>query len=172
MSPRGDGARKRVQRAGRVEVTVDAPIDAVWAVLSDVTRTGEWSHECRSAAWARGATAAAPGVRFRERNRSGRIQWTRTNELFDVRPPVGIGWRTVQTLLYRDVTEWRFRLRGEGERTTIVQEFRIVQLPAVLDWLYARALPPHRNRDAALTDDLYRLGEVARSRAPSPQPPA
>ena len=158
-------AAKRVQRAGRAEVTVDAPIDAVWAVLSDVTRTGEWSHECRRVRWLRGAGEPAPGVRFRGHNRSGRINWSRTSELFDVRPPLGIAWRTVPTLLYPDSTEWRFRLQSDGARTTIVQEYRVVHLNPLLDRLYARAIPGHQDRDAALAADLRRLGEVARAHA-------
>lgn len=40
------------------EVTVDstAPPEAVWQVLTDVTRTGEWSHETVGAAWLDGVT--------------------------------------------------------------------------------------------------------------------
>lgn len=156
---------KRVQRAGRAEVTVDVPIDTLWAVLSDVTRIGEWSHECRRVRWLRSATTAAPGVRFRGYNRSGRIRWSRVNELFDVRPPLGIAWRTVPSLLYPDSTEWRFRLHGDEVRTTIVQEYRVVHLNPLLDRLYARAIPGHQDRDAALAADLRRLGDVARVQA-------
>lgn len=163
---------KRVQRAGRAEVTVDAPIEAVWAVLSDVTRTGEWSHECLRVRWLRGATAPAPGVRFRGYNRSGRIRWSRINELFDVRPPLGIAWRTVPSLLYPDTTEWRFRLHGDEARTTIVQEYRVVHLNPLLDRLYARAIPGHQDRNDALSGDLRRLGDVARLHAEAVSPRA
>lgn len=162
--------QKRVQRTGRTEVTVDAPIDAVWAVLSDVTRTCEWSHECRSARWLGTAAVPAPGVRFRGRNQSGRIRWSRTCELFDVRPPIGLAWRTVPSLLYPDSTEWRFRLREDGERTTIVQDYRVVHLNPLVDRLYARAIPGHQDRTAALAADLRRLGDVAKQYAAS-QPP-
>lgn len=162
--------QKRVQRRAHIEVTVDAPIDAVWAVLSDVTRTSEWSHECRSARWLGKATAAAPGVRFRSHNRAGRIQWTRTSEIFDVRRPRGLAWRTVPSLLYPDSTEWRFRLQDDGPRTTIVQEYRVVHLNAVLDRLYARAIPGHQDRSEALAADLRRLGDVAKQEAASRTP--
>ena len=55
---------RRVQKQGRCEVHTDAPIDAVWAVVRDVTRTGEWSHECLSVTWLGDATDARPGARF------------------------------------------------------------------------------------------------------------
>jgi Berberine and berberine like len=71
-----DAAERRVARTCRVEVIAGAPIGSVWRVIADVTRTGEWSHECHHVTWLGGATAAAPGVRFRGRNRSGWLRWT------------------------------------------------------------------------------------------------
>jgi hypothetical protein len=32
-------------------------VEAVWRVVADVTRTGEWSHECLHVSWLGGATA-------------------------------------------------------------------------------------------------------------------
>jgi len=46
--------------------------------FADVTRMGEWSPECYRCEWLDGATAAAPGVRFRGYNRLGRMRWERT----------------------------------------------------------------------------------------------
>ena len=63
--------KRRLARTCRVEVIADAPIESVWRVIADVTRTGEWSHECLHVDWLGGATAAAPGARFRGRNRLG-----------------------------------------------------------------------------------------------------
>ena len=44
----------RVQKDPRVEVDVDAAAGDVWAVVPDVTRVGEWSHECCAAEWTSG----------------------------------------------------------------------------------------------------------------------
>ena len=38
-------AKRRVARTCRAEVIADAPVESVWRVIADVTRTGEWSHE-------------------------------------------------------------------------------------------------------------------------------
>ena len=54
------GTTRRLARTCRVEAEVAAPVDAVWRVVSDVTRTGEWSHECHSVHWLDGATSAVP----------------------------------------------------------------------------------------------------------------
>jgi uncharacterized membrane protein len=150
-----------IKRSGQVEVVVDAPIEAVWQVLSDVTRVGEWSHECRSAEWLGGARAAAPGVRFRGRSKNGQVRWSRVNEFTRVEAPREIAWRTRPSLLLPDSTEWRFELEPAGNGTRIVQAFQVLRLPPFSDWLYSRTIPAHRDRTSALAEDLRRLGALA-----------
>jgi hypothetical protein len=153
----------RVQPAGRVEVEVEAPPAAVWAVVGDVTRVGEWSHECSSAVWLGGATEARPGVRFRGRNHSGIFRWGRVCEVITA-DPWELIWRTVPSRLYPDSTTWTIRLhetRGGGTR--IEQAFR-ASGPKVLFRLYGIMIPAHRERTAGLTADLHRLGAVAAAR--------
>jgi hypothetical protein len=154
----------RVQKDSCVDVEVDAAVQDVWSVVSDVTRVGEWSHECRSAEWMSGATLAAPGVRFRGRNRARGLAWSRTCEIVAVEEPHEIVWRTVPSWLYPDSTEWSIRLQASARGTRITQTFRVVRAPWFLDRLYAQLIPGHRDRDARLADDLARIGAVARGR--------
>lgn len=56
-----------------------APPDRVWALVSDVTRIGEFSPETFEAQWLDGATGPEPGARFRghvRRNGRGPVYWT------------------------------------------------------------------------------------------------
>ena len=48
----------------QVSVTreIDASAETVWAMVSDVTRMGEWSPETDGGAWLGGATGAAPAA--------------------------------------------------------------------------------------------------------------
>ena len=154
----------RVQKSSTVTVVVDAAVADVWRVISDVRRTGEWSHECRAGEWLGGADAAAAGVRFRGRNRSRWVRWTRTCEIVAVDAPSELVWCTVPTRLYPDSTEWRIRLAPEGRGTRITQSFRLVRMPGLLDPVYALVNPDHRDRDARLADDLARIGTVAARR--------
>jgi hypothetical protein len=153
-------AGRRVQKQGRCEVRVDADADAVWEIVRDVTRVGEWSHECVGATWLDGATAAAPGVRFRGRNHNGIFRWGRVCEILAAEP-YELVWRTVPTLLYPDSTQWTIRLHRDGRGTRIEQSFSVIRAPKALDIVYATALPAHRDRSEALTADLRRLGAVA-----------
>jgi hemerythrin-like domain-containing protein len=154
------GARRRVHKRGRTEVVVDAQPDAVWNVVRDVTRVGEWSHECVGAGWLGGATAAVAGARFRGRNRNGIFRWGRVCEVTEAMPGE-LAWRTVPTLLYPDSTEWRIRLDDADGRTRIEQTFDVVKVPKLLDVVYGTMIPAHRDRTRALTDDLRRLGDLA-----------
>ncbi|MGH9095077.1 MAG: hemerythrin domain-containing protein [Acidimicrobiales bacterium] len=157
----GSGGR-RVARSGRVEVVVGAPLDAVWRLVCDVTRTGEWSHECHSAGWLGGASAPRPGVRFWGANKTGRISWSRVNEITAVDEHRELAWRTLPSRLYPDSTQWRIRLRPAADGgTRVVQDFEVLRLPAVLDRLYATMIPAHRDRSGALAEDLQHIGAVA-----------
>jgi hemerythrin-like domain-containing protein len=151
---------RRVQKNGRCTVRVDADIDAVWDIVRDVTRIGEWSHECVSATWLGSAETAVPGARFRGRNRAGMFRWGRVCEVMSA-DHYQFVWRTVPTALFPDSTEWAIRLRPVANGTEMEQTFRVLRAPKVLDAVYATMIPAHRDRTAALTADLRRLGDVA-----------
>ena len=153
---------RRVQASGRVAVSVDADIDAVWDIVRDVTRVGEWSHECVSASWIGDVTAATPGARFRGRNRAGIFRWGRVCEIV-VADPYELMWRTVPSTLYPDTTEWTITLGQSEAGTTIEQRFRLIHVTKLLEKFYATIIPAHRDRTAALTGDLHRLGAIASS---------
>lgn len=154
-------SRPRVQKHGVVAVTTDAGIDAVWQIVRDVTRVGEWSRECVGARWLDGAVAAAPGARFRGRNRAGVFRWGRVCEIVTAEPHELV-WRTVPTALFPDSTAWTISLEPmPGGGTTIRQSFEVVKAPKLLDGVYARLIPSHRDRNAELSDDLRRLGDLA-----------
>ena len=153
-------APRRVQMENGVAVTVGADIDEVWDVVRDPTRVGEWSHECVGATWLGDSTSATPGARFRGRNRAGVFRWGRVCEIVSAEPHELI-WRTVPTPLYPDSSEWRIALDKVDGGTTISQQFRVIRAPQLLSVLYALLIPTHRDRTAALTEDLRRLGEVA-----------
>ena len=55
-----------------VSVDIAAPPDRVYALVSDITRMGEWSPECIRCTWSKGATGPVVGARFRATNRGER----------------------------------------------------------------------------------------------------
>ena len=65
-----------VPTSGSATITIDARPEAVYDLVADVTRMGEWSPECVSCEWL--DTPGAEGSRFRGRNRNGPARWTTT----------------------------------------------------------------------------------------------
>ena len=64
---------------GEVTVHMNASPDAVFALVSDVTRIGRYSPETFEAVWLDGATEPKVGARFKghvKRNGKGPIYWT------------------------------------------------------------------------------------------------
>ena len=154
----------RLPRSGRCEVATTASPEAVWTVVGDPTRVGEWSHECGSAEWIDGATAARPGARFRGRNRVGKSRWTRVNEVVRASAPHELAWRTVPAWCYPDSTIWTITVAPEADsnRTRITERYEVVKLSAIADRLIWQFVPVHRDRTDALAGDLQRIGDVAR----------
>ena len=156
---------QRIARNAQVEVVVEADPEAVWAVLADVPRVGEWSSECRGARWLDGADGAVPGARFRGANRVRWSRWSRTCEVVSADPPRELVWRTLPTFVFRDSVVWRTTLEPADRGTRIVQSYQIVHMPALEEAVVALTVPEHRDRTEGLRGDLLRLGLLAGSSA-------
>lgn len=151
-------------KRGSVEVVVDATPEEVWAVVTDVRRAGEWSHETRGGEWLDGADRCAPGARFRGRNGHRAFRWARVCEVEEAEAPTRFAWRTVRTRRYPDSTRWRIELHPVEGGTRVVQSFEVLQIHPLAERLFYVIVPAHRDRLDALRDDLRRLGEVAAGR--------
>lgn len=142
------------------EVLIERPAEAVWAVVADVTRVGEWSGECRGCRFEEDAVEPVAGARFRCRNRRGGLRWSRLNEVVVADPSRELVWRTVPSGPYPDSVEWRLTLRAEGAATRVTESYRIVHIPKLMEWLISAFFRPHRDRTNDLREDLERLRRV------------
>lgn len=156
-----------MRRECEAKITVEVPAEAVWKVISDVTRVGEWSGECRSCEWVGDSAEAAPGARFRGGNRRGWMRWTRLNEIDVADAPSEIVWRTLLSAIYRDSTEWRVSLRPTPDGTEVTESFRILRLSRPMEAFVGLLQPAHRDRSKDLADDLARLKKIVEAAAPS-----
>jgi uncharacterized protein YndB with AHSA1/START domain len=144
-----------------VAVHVDAAPATVYALVADVTRTGEWSHEAVQVDWVDGATEAVPGARFRGRNQQGWSRWTRQCEVLTTDRPHTFSFRTVPGVFARDSSVWSFTIEPEGSGTRLTQRYEVVRVHPLMDRLLYLVMPAHRDRRAALQQDLERLARLA-----------
>jgi len=157
-------SRLKAPLGGTASASAGAPPEAVWHILTDVTRVGEWSHECHSATWTDGWTQGVVGARFRGSNRSGSARWSRPCTVTLCHEPAEFAYRT-QGRFMGDATEWHFVLRPEGSGTRIIQHYRVRSLPVWADRLLWRLTPAHHDRSEALAQDLTRLAAIAEREA-------
>src|SRR5262245_12285854 len=61
--------------ASSASIEIAAAPDAVWQLIADITRMGEWSPECVRAEWENGATGPEVGAHFHGYNRLGTFEW-------------------------------------------------------------------------------------------------
>lgn len=95
-----------------------APED-VYALLSDVTRTGEWSQQCYRCAW--DDDARGVGARFTGWNRTPEREWHTTSEVVADVPGERFAWSVGPGR-----AEWGYRMeRAEGadEPRTLLTEY-------------------------------------------------
>jgi uncharacterized protein YndB with AHSA1/START domain len=65
---------------------ISASADAVWPLVSDLTRMGEWSPENQGGEWIKGATGPAVGALFKGRNSNGKRSWSTTVKVTEFEP--------------------------------------------------------------------------------------
>jgi uncharacterized protein YndB with AHSA1/START domain len=150
-----------MKRTCSAETVIDAPAEAIWAVVCDVTRVGEWSGECRGCSWVGEARAPVPGARFRGANRRSWFRWTRLNEIIAVDEPFRLNWRTIPSGPYPDSVEWRIDLAPEDGGTRVRESFTVLAMPRLMEWLLWLVVPAHRDRTHDLQSDLERLKRLA-----------
>ena len=166
-------ASGRVWRTGgSVELVVPASADVVYERISDVTRIGERSPECRSAAWEQG-TPGTVGAVFRGRNRWGwAARWTRRCQVTEADPGRAFTFRTLPTSLdptRRDSTTWSYQLSATEGGTRVRHSYQITKLPlAPLRLLYGVLLPQHRDMRPQMRANLAALADQLGSTAARP----
>ena len=150
-----------MRRTCAAETVIDAPAQAIWAVVSDVTRAGEWSGECQGCSWAGGRGAPVPGARFRGVNQRSWLRWTRLNEIVAADEARQLIWRTIPSGPYPDSVEWRIDLAPEDGGTWVRESFTVLAMPRLMEWLLWLVVPAHRDRTHDLQSDLERLKRLA-----------
>lgn len=111
---------------------IDAPPDAVWSVVSDVTRIPEWSPVCRRCEW------VEEGTRFRGDNKLNGVRWSRECVVTSSEPGREFGFATL--FKGQESTRWRYRLEPlDGGGTRVHEAYEVVLVPP---WLrLVRRLP-------------------------------
>ncbi|MFD7409197.1 SRPBCC family protein [Streptomyces sp. NPDC059866] len=115
-----------------VETQVRASADEVYATVSDLPRSGEWSVECTGGQWVEG-TPAAVGAVFRGENHRPadvvawapvvRGAWTTDSEVVAAEPGRSFRWAIRDSSGRRQESVWSFDLRAADDGCVLVHSF-------------------------------------------------
>lgn len=147
---------------------IHAPAEQVWAMVSDVTRMGEWSPENVSATWMGSATSAQPGAKFRGANRIGRRKWKTVATVVDAESGRRFSFR-VSTMGLK-VAEWSYAFEPTATGCRVTETWTEQRAPffkPVARLVTGVADRAGHNR-AGMEETLERLATVAEA-SPAPR---
>jgi hypothetical protein len=103
---------------------ISARPDDVYRLVSDVTRMGEWSPECRRCEWIDGANGPVVGASFRGHNRIARYRWSTTSRVTTADPGREFSFSVMDG--DRESTRWRYHFESSGEGTLVAESYEFL----------------------------------------------
>lgn len=154
-----------VPHSARVEERVEAPAEAVYDLVSDITRMGEWSPECYRCEWVDDTNDAVPGGRFRGWNRFLKVlRWSRVCEVLVAERGRRFEFRTVPKGVFRDSTRWTFEFHPDDQGTRVVQRY-MLEKPSRPVLLFDRISGHPAALEAGMRETLARVKAAAEATA-------
>jgi uncharacterized protein YndB with AHSA1/START domain len=144
----------------QASVRIGVPPERVWALVTDITRMGEWSPEATGGRW-RDGSGPAVGARFVGNNRHGPVRWNTHCRVTECEPPSRFTFVVTENRM-----AWGWILSpGESGGTELTQwreHLGPTPLPARL--LVASGLLGH-DRETAMVDGMRRTLDAVRATA-------
>ncbi|MEV0355607.1 SRPBCC family protein [Nocardia sp. NPDC050697] len=153
---------RRIQAGEVLSASIDiaAPADAVYALVSDITRIPEWSPET-----VRVRRLDPAGFRSWNRRRLG--VWRTDAKIVESIP--GERFSFVVQAMGGDWTQWTYRLEPRGDSTRLTEEFRMcVALPTAIlafEWLFLLVRDRRADLRQNLETSVARIGTIIESGA-------
>jgi uncharacterized protein YndB with AHSA1/START domain len=154
-----------------VSLTVAAPPERVWSLVSDVTRVGEWGGECVAAYWEQDQSAGGPavGARFHGEQVRGDRTWETSSVVTEAQPGVSFGWAVEDPA--NAAATWRYELAPAGSGGTVVRyravmgpgpsglTAMIAKMPELEERFIAERLKEHERNMMATLEAIKRAAE-------------
>jgi uncharacterized protein YndB with AHSA1/START domain len=104
-----------------VEEHIAADPVAVYQLISDITRMGDWSPETKSCRWVKGARSAEVGARFRGSNRNGWHRWSTTCTVTAAEPGKRFAFNV--DVLGMPVATWEYEIAAAEGGCRIIERW-------------------------------------------------
>lgn len=118
----------------RAEILIARTPEQVYAVITDLGRSGEWSSECRGGSWVSGEPATVGAVFRGENFRAPEVvawapvvrgEWTTESEVVTAEPGRSFAWAMRDKAGRKQQSVWGFDLEPAPEGCLLVHHFRM-----------------------------------------------
>ena len=154
---------KQELTADTVSRYIEASPEALYALVSDVTRTPEYSPEVVKCTWINGATGPAVGARFKAINHAGRVpDWP--NKPIVTVADRGRTFAFERTEVGGGTIEWRYVFEPEGSGTLVTESYTVLKKVNGLGWFIIDTLAGLKDRrsdlHSGMTTSLDRIASI------------
>lgn len=151
------------------DITIEAEPAEVFAFVSDLTNSGEWSPECKGGTWLTGGPSLVGSV-FEGHNYRApdvvawapvvRGEWTTRSEVVEVRAPHVFRWAMRDSAGQAQQSIWSFELRPAPEGCVLTHAFWMGELTEGMRGILSRMAADDRSRFIAewsekIEGDMY-----------------
>lgn len=142
---------------------VDASPETLYALISDVTRTPEYSPEVVKCTWKKGATGPTVGARFKAINHAGRVPDWPNSPVVTVADP-GKVFAFERTEVGGGTIEWRYVFEAQGTGTLVTESYTVLKNVNALGWFIIDTLAGLKDRrndlHSGMTVSLERIAAI------------
>jgi hypothetical protein len=155
-----------------VELDIESDAEALYGLVSDLPRIGEWSPECEGVEWEGDVSVPVVGTTFVGHNAVGpgrRIRYSRHGTVLAADP--GREFTFITDEGGRPSTAWRYRFESAGDgRTRVTESYEVRWIPT---WARILDVPLNRHKELlegmrTTLDRLKATSEVAQRTTPAP----
>jgi hypothetical protein len=150
---------------------IEAAPEALYALVSDVTRTPEYSPEVVKCTWQNGATGPAVGARFKAINHAGRVPDWPNKPIVTIADP-GRTFAFERSEVGGGTIEWRYVFEPQGTGTLVTESYTVLKDVTMLGWFIIDTLAglKDRRRDlqAGMTTSLERIAAIVENKQATP----
>jgi len=144
--------------SGQASIDIDAAPEAVYDLVSDLRRVGEWSPECYRCEWIQGDCPVV-GAEFKGHNRIGPMRWTAKGRVITAERGREFSFATIYKDR-REETRWSYVFEPTNAGTTVTESYEFEWAPWYIR-LADLVLPRDRQLQQGMRTTLQRIKTVA-----------
>ena len=145
-----------------VSLRMRATPEELYAIVSDVTRTPEFSPEIVECTWLDGATGPAVGARFKARNKMPNRPAFSNKPVVTVADP-GREFAFARTEPLGGTVEWTYRFEPDGDGTLVTESYRVTKPVHPIGWFIIGVLFARKDRRTDLRTGMEQTLERMRA---------